>query len=316
MNNFDRAREMVDEYVAKHGTSTIMDRTQFINWVHERYENISVQKNNFYPTDISFNLYNAGLGDFPGRNLCLWWEEESDNFRLVGSNYKGTGPVIQYKGKTNERVVGQWDNGVFTWNQRFKQTNSTQNETTKKIEKMPLDIKKQKTICTKEQVNKSLQLYTKLLNTVREFENNVPKLNRHFTLDGHLVGSIGEVVASYHYNIELSNASQKTYDGFYTDPDTGEQTKVQIKITQQNTIVLHDIPEHLIALYLKKDGTVYEIYNGPGHIKYIEDRKPDKVNGNKHLSILQLMEENKTAIPKIKPYEQLDLMTKDKRNEK
>ena len=142
MNNFDRAREMVDEYVSKNGTSTIMDRTQFINWVHEKYDNISVQKNNFYPTDISFNLYNAGLGDFPGRNLCLWWEEESDNFRLVGSNYKGTGPVIQYKGKSNERIVGRWDNGVFTWYQQFEPTNSTSKKSTKKIEKMPFDTER------------------------------------------------------------------------------------------------------------------------------------------------------------------------------
>ena len=173
-----------------------------------------------------------------------------------------------------------------------------------------------KMICSKEQVEKSLQLYTKLLEAVEDFENNLAELDRHVTLDGHLVGSIGEVVASYYYNIELSKASQKTYDGIYTNPDNGKKTEVQIKITQQNTIVLHNIPEHLIALYLKKDGTVYEIYNGPGHIKYIENSKPDKAYGNRHLSILKLMEENKTAFPKIKQKKKdsLELMIKEKRN--
>ncbi len=115
MNNFDRVREMVDEYVKKNGTSTVMERNQFLDWVHQRYENISSRTNNLYPTDISYNLFNAGLKDFPGPNLCLWWEESSDNFRLVGSNYKGNGPVIQYKGKSNERIVAKWENGVLSW---------------------------------------------------------------------------------------------------------------------------------------------------------------------------------------------------------
>lgn len=112
MNNFDRVREMVDEYVKLNGSNTEMDRNEFIDWVHERYENISVEKNNLYPTDISYNLYNAGLKDFPGPNLCLVYVEESERFRLVGTGYKHTGPIWQYKGKTNETVVGMWNDGV------------------------------------------------------------------------------------------------------------------------------------------------------------------------------------------------------------
>ena len=116
MNNFQRARMMVDEYVAKNGRDTEMSRGEFIDWVHERYENISVEKNNLYPTDMTFNLYNAGLKDFPGPNLCLWWVEERDTFRLVGSDYKPDGDVIQYKNKANEQVVGRWVKGIYTWN--------------------------------------------------------------------------------------------------------------------------------------------------------------------------------------------------------
>ena len=112
MNNYDRAREMVDEYVKVNGTDTEMDRNEFICWVHEKYENISVQKNNMYPTDISYNLYNAGLKDFPGPNLCLVYIEERDTFRLVGTGYKYTGPIWQYKGRSNETIVGMWSDGV------------------------------------------------------------------------------------------------------------------------------------------------------------------------------------------------------------
>ena len=115
MNNFERVRDMVDEYVANNGTGTVMSRGEFIDWVHKKYEGISVEKNNLYPTDISYNLFNAGLKDFPGPNLCLWWEKTNDCFRLVGSNYKPNGEVIQYKGKKNERVVGLWKEGVFSF---------------------------------------------------------------------------------------------------------------------------------------------------------------------------------------------------------
>ena len=112
MNNFERVRDLVDAFVEIHGTNTEMNRGEFLEWVHETYENISAAKNNLYPTDISYNLFNAGLVDFPGPNLCLVYVEERNTFRLVGTNYKYTGPIWQYKNKSNERIVGNWVNGV------------------------------------------------------------------------------------------------------------------------------------------------------------------------------------------------------------
>jgi hypothetical protein len=44
-----------------------------------------------------------------------------------------------------------------------------------------------------------------LIEIVKELEKDFP--GRHFTLGGHLVGSIGEVMASYYYGIELYTAS-------------------------------------------------------------------------------------------------------------
>lgn len=40
-----------------------------------------------------------------------------------------------------------------------------------------------------------------LIKIVRDLEQAFP--GRHFTLDGHLLGSIGEVLAVYYYGIEL-----------------------------------------------------------------------------------------------------------------
>ena len=119
MNNYERVRELVNKYVSENGTEKEMSRGEFLEWVNETYENISAAKNNLYPTDISYNLYNAGLKDFPGPNLCLVYIEERNTFRLVGTGYKHTGPIYQYRGKSNERIVGQWHDGVCHMDAKF-----------------------------------------------------------------------------------------------------------------------------------------------------------------------------------------------------
>ncbi len=62
-----------------------------------------------------------------------------------------------------------------------------------------------------------------LSSIVNELESDFP--GRKFTLDGHLVGSIGEVMAAYYYGIELYGASTERHDGCISGKE------VQIKIT-------------------------------------------------------------------------------------
>ena len=45
---------------------------------------------------------------------------------------------------------------------------------------------------------------------VNELEQHFP--GRHFTLDGHIVGSLGEVLAEYRYDLELFTASAERHD--------------------------------------------------------------------------------------------------------
>ena len=111
-------------------------------------------------------------------------------------------------------------------------------------------------IYSKEKMEKIQKRVQELISIVRELEADFP--GRHFTLDGHLVGSIGEVMAAYYYGIELYKASVIAHDGEING------RKVQVKITQQDNVVINNEPEHLIVLYLKKDGQVFEVYNGPG----------------------------------------------------
>ena len=84
---------------------------------------------------------------------------------------------------------------------------------------------------------------------------------RKFTLDGHLVGSIGEVIAAYHYNLELLVSSTAIHDAVSSD-----RRLVQIKATQgKRSISLRSEPDYLIVLCINSEsGEAREVYNGPG----------------------------------------------------
>lgn len=101
------------------------------------------------------------------------------------------------------------------------------------------------------------ELVTQLQTIVRRLEQLFP--GRHFTLDGHLVGSLAEVIASYVYDLELLPSSYQCHDG--RCPKTG--TNVQIKGTQRNRVAMYGEADHLIVLQLGI-GRADEIYNGPG----------------------------------------------------
>ena len=85
--------------------------------------------------------------------------------------------------------------------------------------------------------------------------------NRKFTLDGHLVGSIGEVFAAYSYDLELLPSSAERHDA-----RTRDGREVQIKATQgMRTVALRSCPDYLIVLRISGEtGDIAEVYNGPG----------------------------------------------------
>lgn len=103
-------------------------------------------------------------------------------------------------------------------------------------------------------------LLAAIYSAVDELEAMFP--GRHFTPDGHLVGSIGEALASYHYGIELFRASAEIHDG------TMGEAKVQVKATQGHRIALSSQPEHLLVLQIHRDGKFTEVYNGPGNLAW------------------------------------------------
>ena len=165
---------------------------------------------------------------------------------------------------------------------------------------------------TKENIETAMAHVLTLLDQVNALETMFP--GRRFTLDGHLVGSVGEVAAAYHYGIKLFPPSTELHDGYVGDRN------VQIKITQTENVLIGEEPEYLIVLYLARTGNIYEVYNGPGVIPWETAGKPDK-RGYKHLRVNKLMSLDKEIEPEeriitVHPIEKLTSERKNHRTTK
>lgn len=123
-------------------------------------------------------------------------------------------------------------------------------------------------------------LVQRLYALVAEFEALFP--GRKFTPDGHLVGSIGEVIAAHRYNLKLFSSSSKSHDGVAKDG-----RPVEIKATQGNTVALRAEPQHLIVLHLNKEGHATEVFNGPGALVWANCGSMQK-NGQRPVSLSKL----------------------------
>lgn len=113
-----------------------------------------------------------------------------------------------------------------------------------------------------------------------ELEEMYP--GRHFTPDGHMVGSIGEVIAAEEYGLELFEASHPVHDA-----KTKDGKQVQIKATQGDKIAISECPEYLIVLKIHRDGGFEEVYNGSGDIAWGLVGKRQKT-GQCHVSLAKL----------------------------
>lgn len=97
-----------------------------------------------------------------------------------------------------------------------------------------------------------------LLSVVARMQQSYPK--KRFTLDGRLVGDIGEMLAEQIYDLELLEGQQPTYDAKSKD------RLIQIKTTMKNSLTFGDVPDYYLGLRVDRDGGVEEIFNGPGPI--------------------------------------------------
>lgn len=118
--------------------------------------------------------------------------------------------------------------------------------------------------------------------TVRELERMFP--GRHFTPDGHMVGSLGECLVADAYGLELVTASTKGYDAL-----SPSGLKVEIKATQGKAVAFRSEPEHAVVVKLLPDGSFEEIYNGPGRFIWVQfEGKRLPPNGQFIISLARL----------------------------
>jgi hypothetical protein len=87
--------------------------------------------------------------------------------------------------------------------------------------------------------------------------------NRAFTIDGRLVGDIGEVIAALEYDLVLHNVSQPNHDAI-----TSDGRNVQIKATFKNSLTFRTTPDYYLGFKLYPDGRHEEVFNGPGRLIY------------------------------------------------
>lgn len=119
-----------------------------------------------------------------------------------------------------------------------------------------------------------------LYKIANELERSYP--GRKFTIDGHLVGSIGEVIVAEHYGLTLLPNSTKTHDAVSKDGRF-----VQIKATQVQSIAISSQPDYVIVIKLLSDGSWEEVYNGPGKPVWDNAGKMQK-NGQRPISLNKL----------------------------
>lgn len=145
----------------------------------------------------------------------------------------------------------------------------------------------------KERVAEKIRM---LYSISRDLEELFP--GRHYTPDGHMIGSIGEALASCYYGLDLFAASAETHDAKAPDG-----RPVQIKATQIQRIALSSEPDWLLVLSIHPDGTFSEEYNGPGDLAWAHCGKMQK-NGQRAISLATLRR-LQTEVPSAQRLQQI-----------
>ncbi len=116
---------------------------------------------------------------------------------------------------------------------------------------------------------------------------------KEFTLDGRLVGDIGEVLAEQSYKISLKPGLPARHDAL-----TDDGRDVQIKTTMKNSLTFpaDHVPDYYLGIKVHTTGRLEEVFNGPGStIKELLKNQKRPKNNQHHLSIKRLKKLNSTV---------------------
>ena len=109
-----------------------------------------------------------------------------------------------------------------------------------------------------------MQEIKELLQIIKNLQEKYKPHGRKFSLDGKLVGDIGEVLCAEKFGLELYKENQSIYDGFQRS--TGK--RVQIKSSFRNYCYFpfgeDKIPDYFLAVNILENGELEILYNGTG----------------------------------------------------
>jgi hypothetical protein len=94
-----------------------------------------------------------------------------------------------------------------------------------------------------------------------EMLQRVSSNSRRFTVDGRLVGDIGEIIAAREFEIELDQTQRSGHDA-----KTRDGRDVQIKAAFGTSLTFTTEPDLYLGLKLFRDGSHELVFNGPGRI--------------------------------------------------
>jgi hypothetical protein len=117
---------------------------------------------------------------------------------------------------------------------------------------------------------------------VEELDRLYKQYGRRFTPDGHLVGSIGEVIAAEALGLKLRPGSHPGHDAV-----DREGRDVQIKMTAGGTVAMYDTCQRLVVLKVLDTEHAEIVYDGPGAPAWENAGKRQK-NGQRSISLTKL----------------------------
>jgi len=114
-----------------------------------------------------------------------------------------------------------------------------------------------------------------MLAIVKRLSKAYPK--KKFTLDGRLVGDIGEVLVEEAYDVTLYADIKKHHDAQSSD---GRLVQIKATMKKNLTFPADHVPNYYIGIQVRSNGTFIEIFNGPGTIAWeaVKGRATPKTN--------------------------------------
>ncbi len=148
------------------------------------------------------------------------------------------------------------------------------------------DVKTAEAARTETHANRRVRLpepVATIYRAVAELEEQYKAYKRKFTPDGHLVGSIGEVIAAEALGLTLYPNSHAGHDAYNADGD------VQIKMTGGKSVAMYDASARLVVLRIVSPDEAEIVYDGPGEAAW--NRAGNKAkNGQRVVRLATLKE--------------------------